>query len=143
MPNNIETLDKAINLRQLQMAHDDMESKAMQFVETVDPASEDVIDEYERLTANLYQALEDAQQVITPARTATSQAQTATGRAQQAADNANSAASSANNAADAAAEAVAQIEDARGGYTTLAERLDDMELGFIENNNPMSLHSYQ
>lgn len=132
---NINPLDKAVNLRQLQMSH----NASLQFDETADHASEDVIDEYQRLTAGLYQALEDAQQVVTPAQTATSEAQAATSQARQSAANADNAAEAANSAADAATDAAAQVEDARGGYQTLAARLDATEMGFIENSNPMSL----
>lgn len=68
--NNTNPLDKAINLRQLQMAHADIRADMVQYEETTSPASADVIDEYQRITAALYQALEDAQQVVVPARQA-------------------------------------------------------------------------
>jgi methyl-accepting chemotaxis protein len=115
------------------------DAESLHFTETADPASEDVIDEYQRLTGDLYQALEDAQQVITPAQTATSEAQAATDLAQQAAANADNAAAAANSAADAATDAAAQVEDARGGYQSLSDRLDATAMGFVENSNPMSL----
>ena len=67
MPTDNSTLDKAINLRQLQMAHEDLDGRMVQLQETVDPASADVINEYQRVLAALYQALTDAQAVITPA----------------------------------------------------------------------------
>ena len=60
---NTLTLDKAVNLRQLKMAHD----AAVHFGEATDPTAHDFIDEYKRVLAALYQALEDAQQVTEPA----------------------------------------------------------------------------
>lgn len=133
--NNINPLDKAVNLRQLKMEHD----AAMHFAETDDPASEEVIDEYQRTLDALYQALEDAQQVVTPAQTATEQANEKALLARQAAANADAAASAANRAAGAATEAAAQVEDASGGYSTLSDRLDATQMGLIETSNPMTL----
>lgn len=75
MPSNIATLDKAVNLRQLKMAND----AAVHLDETTNPASEDVIDEYQRVLAQLYQALDDAQEVVGPARAAVAEVATARG----------------------------------------------------------------
>ena len=75
MPSNIPTLDKAVNLRQLKMAHD----ASVLFSETADPAGEDVIDEYQRVLAPLYQALDDAQEVVGPAREAVEEVSAARG----------------------------------------------------------------
>ena len=129
MPTNNPTLDKAINLRQLQMAHEDLNSRTVQFQETADPASADVINEYQRVLAALYQALTDAQTVIAPA--------------EQGAADASAAAARADAAAGAAERAAEQIEDAKGDYASLDARLDaiDGRYGFVETADPMSLVS--
>lgn len=136
MPTDNSTLDKAINLRQLKMAHEDLNSRTVQFQETADPASADVINEYQRVLAALYQALTDAQAVIAPADQVAADASGAATRADAAAERAG-------NAAGAAERAAAQIEDARGDYTSLDARLDaiDGRYGFVENADPMSLVS--
>lgn len=72
---NTLTLDKAVNLRQLKMAHD----AAVHFGETTDPTDHDFIDEYQRVLTALYQALEDAQQVTEPALEAAGQVDAARG----------------------------------------------------------------
>lgn len=134
MPTNTSTLDKAINLRQLKMAHEDLNSRTVQLQETIDPASADVVNEYQRVLAALYQALTDAQSVITPAEQGAADASAAAARADAAAERAG-------NAAGAAERAAAQIEDARGDYASLDARLDaiDGRYGFMENTDPMSL----
>lgn len=137
MPSNIQTLDKAVNVRQLKMVND----AAVHLDETAGPASEDVIDEYGRITASLYQALEDAQQVITPAQSAAELANEKALLAQQAIANVEAATSAAASAADAATDAAAQVEDARGAYGSLALRLDAVEVAVVESTNPMTLLS--
>ena len=134
MPTNNSTLDKAINLRQLQMAHDDLNSRTMQLQETIDPASADVINEYQRVLAALYQARTDAQTVIAPAEQGAASASAAATRADAAAERAGY-------AAGAAERAAAQIEDAKGDYASLDARLDaiDGRYGFVETADPMSL----
>ena len=110
----------------------EVDARTIQFSETTDPASEDVIDEYARITAGLYQALEDAQQVIAPARQAT----------QQAADKASaagSAAGRAESAADQAMDAAAEVDSAKGDYDSLGERLDATEMGLVETSDPTTL----
>ena len=72
---NTLTLDKAVNLRQLKMAHD----AAVHFGEATDPTAQDFIDEYQRVLSALYQALEDAQQVTEPALEAAGQVDAARG----------------------------------------------------------------
>lgn len=136
MPTNNPTLDKAINLRQLQMAHEDLNSRTVQLQETANPASADVINEYQRVLVALYQALTDAQAVITPAEQGAAAASAAAARADAAAERAG-------NAAGAAERAAAQIEDARGDYASLDARLDaiDGRYGFVETSDPMSLVS--
>jgi chromosome segregation ATPase len=134
MPTDNSTLDKVINLRQLQMAHEDLNSRTVQLEETVDPASADVINEYQRVLAELYQALTDAQAVIAPAEQGAADASGAATRAAAAAERAG-------NAAGAAERAAMQIEDARGDYASLEARLDaiDGRYGFVETADPMSL----
>lgn len=134
MPTDNSTLDKAINLRQLQMAHEDLNSRTVQFQVTANPASADVINEYQRVLAALYQALTDAQSVTAPAEQGAAAASGAAARADAAAERAG-------NAAGAAERAAAQIEDAKGGYTSLDARLDaiDGRYGFVETADPMSL----
>lgn len=136
MPSNEENpLAKAVNLGQLRMVH----NAAVHFDETA--PSEDVIDEYSRITNSLYQALEDAQQVITPAQEATGLANAKALLAQQAASAANTAASSANSAASAAENAAAEMEEAKETYQTIAARLALIDVNISENTDPMSLIS--
>jgi len=119
----------------------EIDAKTVQFAETADPASQDVIDEYQRVLAPLYQALTDAREVTAPAQQAASDAQQAAASANGASSAANKAAAAANSAAAAANSAATQVEDARGEYGSLDERLDAIEqhFGFIENNDPTSL----
>jgi len=134
MPTDNSTLDKAINLRQLQMAHSDLNNRTVQFQETADPASADVVNEYQRVLAALYQALADAQAATAPAQQGAADASAAATRADTAAERAG-------NAAGAAERAAGQIEDAKGEYASLGDRLDDIDgrYGFVETTDPMSL----
>jgi hypothetical protein len=112
------------------------DAESLHFTETADPASEDVIDEYQRVLAALYQALTDAQAVIAPAEQGAADASAAATRADAAAERAG-------NAAGDAERAAAQIEDARGDYASLNARLAaiDGRYGFAETSDPMSLVS--
>lgn len=121
----------------------DVDGRTLQFAETEDPASQEVIDEYQRLTSGLYQALEDAQQVIAPAQQATQQAtQQAADKAseaERAASAASSAAGRADSAADQAMDAAAEVDSAKGDYDSLGERLDTTEMGLVETSDPTTL----
>lgn len=117
----------------------DVDGRTLQFAETEDPASQEVIDEYQRLTSGLYQALEDAQQVIAPAQQATQQAADKASEAERAASAASSAAGRADSAADQAMDAAAEVDSAKGDYDSLGERLDTTEMGLVETSDPTTL----
>lgn len=117
----------------------DVDGRTLQFAETEDPASQEVIDEYQRLTSGLYQALEDAQQVIAPAQQATQQAADKASEAERAASAASSAAGRAQSAADQAMDAAAEVDSAKGDYDSLGERLDTTEMGLVETPDPTTL----
>ena len=117
----------------------DVDGRTLQFAETADPASQEVIDEYQRLTSGLYQALEDAQQVVAPARQATQQAADKASEAERAASAASSAAGRAESAADQAMDAAAEVDSAKGDYDSLGERLDTTEMGLVETSDPTTL----
>ena len=110
----------------------DVDGRTLQFAETEDPASQEVIDEYQRLTSGLYQALEDAQQVIQQAADKASEAE-------RAASAASSAAGRAQSAADQAMDAAAEVDSAKGDYDSLGERLDTTEMGLVETSDPTTL----
>ena len=117
----------------------EVDARTIQFSETTNPASEDVIDEYARITADLYQALEDAQQVVGPAQEAALEAEAQAAAAGRAASGADSAAGRAADAADLAMDAAAEIDSAKGGYASLGDRLDTTEMGLVETSDPMTL----
>lgn len=108
-----------------------------------DPVSDETIDEYERITASLYQALTDAQTVTADSRTSTTAATDAATAAQQAADAATASAADADAAAGRAADAATQVANAYAGYATLDDRLSDIAtaIAFTPQSDPVTLLS--
>ena len=109
------------------------EQISMYLEETTDPADEHYRDEYLRVLAVLYQAIEDAKAAITAANTATFDATAATGAANSATMQALQASGHAEEAANlataAAAAAIAAMNAAKGNYDSLNERLAAIEAG--------------
>lgn len=110
------------------------ENQAIFIDPTTDPTDEEFKDEYLRVLNVLYQAIDDvrtalrnAADAITDTRDATGSAQRAAGSALDAAALANQRAQEAQAAAQAALRAAAEVEDARGTYRSLSERLETIE----------------
>ena len=116
-----------------------IDGMAMKFEETSDPTSEESVDEFRRITAALYQALADSQQVISPAQQAAAQAADKAAAANRAATAANTAAQRASDAAGEAMDAAAEVDTARGDYDSLGERLEATEMGLIETTDQTTL----
>ena len=121
---NYESLDE-------RLTHN--EQISMYLEETTDPTNEHYRDEYLRVLAVLYQAIEDAKATISAATAATFDATTATGAANsatmQALQSSGHAEEAANLATAAAAAAIAAMNAAKGNYDSLNERLAAIEAG--------------
>lgn len=109
------------------------EQISMYLEETTDPANQHYRDEYLRVLAVLYQAIEDAKAAITAANDATFNATSAAGAATSATMQALQSSGHAEEAADlataAAASAIAAMNAAKGNYGSLNERLAAIEAG--------------
>lgn len=116
-----------------------LSAETVHFEPTTDPAEGGLVDEYQQIKGELYQALGDAVQVRETAQAAASLAQQKAQAAASAASDASNAAMSANNAALSADNAAQQIEDARGEYPSLSERISATEIKIVLNDDPMSL----
>lgn len=109
------------------------EQISMYLEETTDPTNQHYRDEYLRVLAVLYQAIEDAKAAITAANDATFNATSAAGAATSATMQALQSSGHAEEAADlataAAASAIAAMNAAKGNYGSLNERLAAIEAG--------------
>ena len=109
------------------------ERLSMYLEETTDPINQHYRDEYLRVLAVLYQAIEDAKAAITAANDATFNATSAAGAATSATMQALQSSGHAEEAADlataAAASAIAAMNAAKGNYGSLNERLAAIEAG--------------
>lgn len=101
---------------------------------SVEDVSEETIDEITRLTLELYQKITDASSAILAANNAASNAnakatlaENAATQASNAATNASTQASYAHEQGDYAKEKADEIEDAKGEFSSLDDRLDYME----------------
>lgn len=127
----------------------DAADTALQYEATSDPTDAELVDEYERVLAVLYQAIQDVQQATSAASTATSQANAAKTQAQDAAREASQAATTANAAAtnanqkagiaqQAADNANAAMNAAKGSYPSLNVRLNNIEDAIDRNTTAIN-----
>ncbi len=143
----------------LERVLEELKQTVVTFEETSDPSDPDVIDEYERLLAVMYQALSDAQAVTAQASEAAALASRKAGDAEAAAGVAMQKAGYAQDKGDYAKEQgdyakeqgdyakrkADDIEDAKGDYDTLSARLSAIEtdqesdVKYEESDDPMSL----
>lgn len=136
----------------LERVLEELKQTVVTFEETSDPSDPDVIDEYERLLAVLYQALSDAQAVTAQASEAAAlasrkagDAEAAAGVAMQKAGYAQDKGDYAKEQGDYAKRKADDIEDAKGDYDTLSARLSAIEtdqesdVKYEESDDPMSL----